>query len=205
LQIEQSKTLEREKLDMTRFPDFIVMDFDPYIYSGKEAPGDEPELNRNAFKKASEIALSLKEILDSLKMSAFIKTSGKTGLHIYIPILREFKFDAVRSAAETLSRFLLERHPRDVTLDWQVEKRTGRIFIDYNQNVRGKRLAAPYSPRAVAGAPVSVPLEWSELGKVYPSDFNILNAPERFQKIGDLWAGLNNAKNDLKGLINSKN
>ena len=190
--------------DSTAYPDFIVLDLDPYVYSGKEAPGDEPELNRRGFEKASELAVSLKEILDSLKLSAFIKTSGKTDLHIFVPVLKEFKFDAVRSAAETISRFLLERHPGDVTLDWQVGKRTGKIFIDYNQNVRGKSMAAPYSPRAVAGAPVSVPLEWSELGKIYPTDFNILNMPGRLADKGDLWNDLDSAKNDLRNVLNIK-
>jgi bifunctional non-homologous end joining protein LigD len=88
-------------------------------------------------------------------------------------------------------------------MEWVVEKRTGKIFVDRNQNARGKTLASVYSPRALPGAPVSMPLRWDELGDVYPTDFTILTAPDRLAKTGDLWAGILDAKHDLEGLLTS--
>ncbi|MEK7354187.1 MAG: DNA ligase D, partial [Chloroflexota bacterium] len=183
------------------YPDFLIFDLDPYIYSGKEAAGAEPELNRVAFSKTCQVALKLKETLDSLSFPAFVKTSGRTGLHIFVPILRQLDFHGSHSAAETLSRFLLQQYPSQITLDWTVEKRAGRIFVDYNQNARGKTLASLYSPRPSPQASVSIPLRWDELGKVYPTDFTILTVPERLAKVGDLWANILEAKIDLVKLV----
>ncbi len=79
--------------------------------------------------------------------------------------------------AETFCRFLQQKYPDIITIDWSVEKRKGKIFLDYNQNVRGKTLASIYSPRPTPEASVSVPLRWDELGKVYPTDFTIATVP----------------------------
>jgi bifunctional non-homologous end joining protein LigD len=186
---------------LLNYPDFIVFDLDPYIYSGKESPGDEPELNRKAFAGTCRVALWLKDILDSLSLSSFVKTSGRTGLHVYVPIRRELNYDAVRSACETIGRFLLAQHPRDVTMDWTVEKRKGKVFFDHNQNVRGKTLASVYSPRPLPEAAVSMPLRWDELTDVYPADFTLLTAPDLLAARGDLWAGILDAKHDLQRLL----
>jgi bifunctional non-homologous end joining protein LigD len=183
------------------YPDFLVFDVDPYIYSGKEAPGDEPELNRSAFKKTCRMALKIKETLDKLALPSFVKTSGRTGLHIFIPVLRQADFHGTHAAAETLSQFLRQQHPAEITTDWAVEKRRGKIFLDYNQNVRGKTLASVYSPRPSPEASVSVPLRWNELDKIYPTDFTIVNTPDRLAKLGDLWSGILNAKVDLVKLL----
>ena len=183
------------------YPDFIIFDIDPYIYSGKEAAGAEPELNRDAFSKTCQVALQLKQTLDSLSFPSFVKTSGQTGLHIFVPILRQLDFHGTRSAAETLSRFLLQLHPTEITVDWAVEKRKGKVFLDHNQNVRGKTLASIYSPRPNPEASVSVPLRWNELDKVYPTDFTILTAPDRLAKIGDLWVNILEAKIDMANLL----
>ncbi len=179
------------------YPDFLIFDIDPYIYSGKEKSGDEPELNRAAFAKTCEVALELKKTLDNLGCPAFVKTSGKTGLHVFVPITRELDFHGTHSAAETLCKFLVQKHPDMITIEWAVEKRTGKIFLDYNQNVRGKTLASIYSPRPSPQAGVSVPLKWAELGKVYPTDFTILTVSNRLAKNGDLWADILENKVDL--------
>lgn len=187
--------------DITGYPDFIIFDIDPYIYSGQEAKGAEPELNRRAFARTAEVARRLKEVLDSLSLSAFVKTSGKTGLHVFVPVIRQFDYTTVRAAGETICRFLLQQHPEQITMEWAVEKRTGKVFLDYNQNVRGKTLAAIYSPRPTPEAAVSMPLRWDELDKVYPTDFTIVNVPARLAETGDLWAGILAAKHDLKALL----
>ncbi len=183
------------------YPDVIVFDLDPYIYSGNEKAGDEPELNRKAFSKAGEIASTLKEILDELSLSSFLKTSGKTGLHIYVPVLRQYDYATTRKTCELVGRFLLQQRPRDVTMEWTVSKRSGKIFLDHNQNVRGKNMASIYSLRPLPGAPVSMPLRWDELWDVYPTDFTIETVPERVEAIGDLWANVLGAKHDLRRLL----
>lgn len=186
---------------LLNYPDFIVLDLDPYIYSGREAQGAEPELNKKAFAKTREVALWLKDILDSLRLSSFVKTSGRTGLHIYVPILRNLDYTASRAAAETIGKFLLQQHPRDVTMEWTVEKRAGKVFFDHNQNVRGKTLASVYSPRPLPEAAVSMPLRWDELEDVYPTDFTLLTAPARLAETGDLWSGILDAKRDLAKML----
>jgi bifunctional non-homologous end joining protein LigD len=186
---------------LLNFPDFIVFDLDPYIYSGEEAKGAEPELNRRAFAKTKDVAFWLKEILDSLSLSSFVKTTGKTGLHVYVPILRQLNYDVVRSAAQTFGQFLLQQHPKDITMEWATDKRTGKVFFDHNQNVRGKTLASLYSPRPSPTAAVSMPIRWDELGDVYPPDFTILTAPDRLARTGDIWANILDAKADFQALL----
>lgn len=185
------------------YPDFVIFDLDPYIYSGKER-GDEPELNRAGFDRVGEIALELKKILDELKLNAFVKTSGKTGLHVHVPIKRDQDYASVRSTAKIIAQYLVKRHPEDVTTEWAQQKRRGKIFIDYAQNVRSKTLACAYSPRPAPGAPVSTPLRWEELGRVYPTDFTLKTLPARLKKTGDLWADILSARKDLGQLAGIK-
>ena len=183
------------------YPDFIVFDMDPYIYSGKEKGGAEPELNRIAFTKVVEIALALKEILDSLTLASFVKTSGKTGLHVYVPILRQYDYDITRKVCQLIGGFLMRQRPDDITMEWAVSKRPGKISMDYNQNVRGKNMASIYSLRPATGAPVSTPVTWEELEHLYPTDFAIRNIPQRLEELGDLWGDILEAKQDLQRLL----
>jgi bifunctional non-homologous end joining protein LigD len=183
------------------YPDFVLFDLDPYIYRGDEGEGEEPELNRGAWAKVSDVARWLKELLDSASLSSFVKTSGATGLHIYVPIVRNADYTTVRSICETFASFLIRAHSHEVTMEWAVPKREGRVFLDVNQNARFKNLAAAYSPRAKPGAPVSMPLRWDELDSIYPTDFTILTAPDRIKEIGDPWADILDAKHDLTALL----
>jgi bifunctional non-homologous end joining protein LigD len=192
---------EKQADYFSNFPDFIVFDIDPYIYSGKESKGEEPELNRRAFNMAGKAAFWLKEELESLKLHSFIKTSGRTGLHIFAPVVRHYDFDEVRAAARTICEAVHGKHPDEITIDWAVEKRTGKIFLDFNQNVRGKNLASVYSPRPAPGAPVSTPLRWEEIGKVYPTSFSVLTLPKRLAEVGDLWADILKKPSDLKAIV----
>jgi bifunctional non-homologous end joining protein LigD len=118
-----------------------------------------------------------------------------------VPIVRRLDYEAVRAVAHTISGYLEKKHPQEVTLKWPVVERRGKVFVDYNQNARGKTLASVYSPRPTAAASVSLPLEWEELGKVYPTDFNILNVSERLAETGDIWADMLKARSDIKGLL----
>src|SRR4029077_14732781 len=180
------------------YPDYVVFDIDPYIYSGKEAPGAEPELNTVAFEKGKEVAFRLRELLSSMSLAAIVKTSGKTGLHVFVPIRRTIDFDAARHVSELVGKHLMRAHPKDITLDWSVPKRTGKIFMDYNMNVRGKTLNVAYSPRGEPGAPVAMPLTWEELADAHPLDFRITNAAERVAKAGDRWRDALKRKQSLE-------
>jgi bifunctional non-homologous end joining protein LigD len=194
-------SLENMQQSALNYPDFVVFDLDPYLYSGNEARGAEPELHPEGFQATCQVALWLKDLLDGLGLASFVKTTGRTGLHIYVPITRTLDYHATHSISETLARFLVQQHPKEATMEWAVDKRTGKVFVDYNQNVRGKTLASIYSPRVLPWAAVSMPLCWDEVGKVFPTDFTILTAAARLQQVGDLWSGILEAKHDLAGLL----
>jgi bifunctional non-homologous end joining protein LigD len=183
------------------YPDFLVVDLDAYLYSGRERPGDEPELHRAGFERVREVAFEVREVVETLGLAPFVKTSGRTGLHIYVPMLRRFTFEEVRAMAETLGRFLAQRAPQRVTLEWAVDARRGKVFFDYNQNVRGKSLAAAYSPRRHPDATVSTPLRWDELAGVYPTDFTVRTVPARLRLHADPWADILGAKADLEAVL----
>jgi bifunctional non-homologous end joining protein LigD len=183
------------------YPDFLLFDLDPYTYAGTERAGEEPELNRAAWEQVVRVARWLKELLDGASLASFIKTSGATGLHVYVPVVRQYDYAAIRGLADTFGGFLQRAHPQDVTIEWNVAKRAGKVFFDHNQNARFKNLAAPYSPRAKPGGPVSMPIRWEELGEVYPADFTMRTAPERVARAGDVWADILRAKHDLRALI----
>jgi bifunctional non-homologous end joining protein LigD len=193
--------LERSILN---YPDFVVFDLDPYLYSGREGRGEEPELHRRAFARTRGLALRIREILEGLGLVTFIKTSGRTGLHLYLPIRRDLDFDAARAVAETIARHVQHERPKDVTVEWAVRSRTGKIFFDYNQNSRGKSLATAYSPRRHPAATVSMPITWDELETVYPTDFTLHTVPERLERKGDAWAGMLEARQDLVELVGAE-
>ena len=195
---DYASSLESLEASVLNYPDYVVFDIDPYIYSGKEAPGEEPELNTVAFEKGKEIALRLRDLLHGMSLEAIVKTSGKTGLHVFVPIRRTIDFDAAREVSELVGRHLMRLHPKDITLEWSVPKRTGKIFMDYNMNVRGKTLNVAYSPRGAPGAPVSMPLTWEELAGAHPLDFRITNAAQRLAQTGDRWRDALSGKQSLE-------
>ncbi|HXR58003.1 MAG TPA: non-homologous end-joining DNA ligase, partial [Burkholderiales bacterium] len=182
-------------------PDYVVFDIDPYIYSGKEKKGEEPELNTVAFEKGKEVAFWLRELLNGMKLEPVVKTSGKTGLHVFVPIQRAIDFDAARSVSELVGRHLMRAHPKEITMEWSVPKRTGKIFMDFNMNVRGKTLNVAYSPRGAAGGPVSMPLTWKELEKAHPLDFRLTHVVERLSETGDRWSDVLKQKQSLESAL----
>ncbi len=201
LQTTFAGSMENMEHSALNYPDFVVFDLDPYLYSGKEKRGEEPELHAAGFEATCQVALWLKEELDGLGLTSFAKTTGKTGLHIYVPITRTLDYHATHSLSETLARYLVQEHPQEVTAEWAVDRRKGKVFVDYNQNVRGKTLASIYSPRVLPWAAVSMPIRWDEVGKVFPTDFTLLTAPDRLAKVGDLWSDILDKKHDLAGLL----
>jgi bifunctional non-homologous end joining protein LigD len=194
---DYASSLAALEASILNYPDYLVFDIDPYIYSGKEAKGAEPELNRRGFAVGKRVAYWLRAVLKEMSLEAIVKTSGKTGLHVFVPIERTVTFDQARHICETVGRHVMREHPKDITMEWAIEKRTGKIFIDYNMNVRGKTLNVAYSPRGVPGAPVSMPLSWEELEAAEPTDFTLANVPARLEKNGDRWHDVLEAKQSL--------
>jgi bifunctional non-homologous end joining protein LigD len=185
------------------YPDYLVFDIDPYIYSGKEAAGEEPEFNKKGFEGGRRVAFWLHALLKQMSLEAVVKTSGKTGLHVFVPINRTVTFDGARQITEMVGRHLLKEHPKEITMEWATQKRTGKIFIDHNMNVRGKTLRVAYSPCGSPGATVSMPLTWEELEAAEPTDFAINNVLLRLEKAGDRWHDALSAKQSLADAFGS--
>jgi bifunctional non-homologous end joining protein LigD len=201
---DYASSLEALEASVLNYPDYLVFDIDPYIYSGKEPKGAEPELNKKGFAVGKRVAFWLRALLTQMSLEPVVKTSGKTGLHVFVPIERTVTFDEVRAICEMVGRHLMREHPREITMEWAVVKRTGKIFMDYNMNVRGKTLNVAYSPRGVPGAPVSMPLTWEELEAAEPMDFRLRNVIGRLEKTGDRWHDVLSSKHSLATAFGSK-
>ena len=156
---KNSDELDEDKCGLS-FPDFIIFDLDPYIYSGNENKGEEPEYNVKGFKSAVNVAFHLKELFDELKIISYVKTSGKTGLHIFVPVIRAYSYDQTRSFAEIVGKILMKRIPQKITTVWDTTQRSGKVFFDYNQNAKGKTIASVFSARPSVSATISMPVKW---------------------------------------------
>ncbi|RNA63589.1 DNA ligase D [Chryseobacterium nematophagum] len=156
-------------------PDFLVLDLDPS--------------KKNTFDEVIETALQVNEVLNSIKIKGCCKTSGSTGIHIYIPMGKKYDFDQVKDFAHILMKQVHEKLPQITTLERSLQKRDNKkIYLDYLQHRTGQTLASVYSLRPKEGVPVSMPLEWDELKKgLQPTDFNIHNALDRIKEKGDLF------------------
>ncbi|HEY3080066.1 MAG TPA: non-homologous end-joining DNA ligase [Chloroflexota bacterium] len=189
--------LENMKASLLNHPDYVVFDLDPVRAEGQAVPRFE----RETFRRVCEVAHWLRELLDSLSLSSFVKTTGRSGLHVFVPIRRRLDYDATRAISQTVAQFLRAQHPKEIALEWALQRRVGEVFVDTNQNVRGKTLVSAYSPRATDGATVAVPLRWDEVGRVFPQEFTILTVPDRLAGIGDLWSTIHEAKADLASAL----
>jgi DNA ligase D-like protein (predicted polymerase) len=157
-------------------PDQLRIDLDPQ-------PGTD-------FSDAARVAPLVRDLLAEFGMTAFPKTSGGRGLHLFVPIVPEWTFVQVRRAVIALGREVERRMPEHVTMSWWKEERGKRIFIDFNQMARDRTMASAYSVRPNQRATVSAPLRWDELESVQPNDFDVISMPARFAAVGDLHAGL---------------
>lgn len=189
------------RASIIEYPDYLLFDVDPFVYAGDEPPGRHPERNAAAFELARRAALWLHELLDGMGLDSRVKTSGRTGLHVVVPMCRTLPFDAVREIARLIATQVQREHPREITLEWSVERRTGKAFLDFNMNARGKSMPAPWSVRGAPGAPVSMPLHWDELPAARPEAFHLGNAAQRLRRHGNAWAGLQAAKQSLEARI----
>jgi len=196
-----SSSLLYEQKCGLNFPDFIVFDLDPYIYSGKEKKGQEPEYNRVGFSATVELALDLYDLLREMKISSYVKTSGKSGLHVYVPIINNYPYEQTRNFSEIIAKIMISKFPKKVTTEWSTSKRKGKVFFDYNQNARGKTLASVYSLRPTAAATVSMPIKWKKLDSILPIDFTISSVPQLALKNNDIWAGVLTKKQNISEII----
>jgi len=175
------------------FPDQLVFDIDPYIFpkgqKPRTGPGEkDPEYSRTGFHAAVEAALLLRKVLEKLGLQVLVKTTGKTGLHLYVPIARRYTYDETHAFAKTICQYLADRHPRRLTTEWAVDRRVGKVFLDYNQNRLGATLASAYSLRPSVQATVSTPVTWRELERgLDPLTLTYATVPKRLAKQGDPW------------------
>ncbi len=157
-------------------PDYMAIDLDPEDIS---------------FDSVIEAALAVKEVLDRCKAIGFVKTSGATGIHIYIPLNAKYDFDTVKDFAHVLAEFIHELVPGFTSLERSPAKRKKKVYIDFLQNRRGQTLAAPYSVRPRPMATVSTPLHWKEVKQgLTPQEFTIKTIHKRVNKTGDIFSGI---------------
>ncbi|WP_280451783.1 non-homologous end-joining DNA ligase [Nocardia cyriacigeorgica] len=154
------------------------------------------------WSRVQRVAGVVQEVLDEIGAAGWPKTSGGHGLHVYVRIAPEWGFKDVRRAALAFAREVERRAPEDVTTTWWRKDRDPRmLFVDYNQNARDHTIAAAYSVRGVPAATVSTPVTWDEIPDIDPRDFTMATVPARYQELGDLHAGIDDAVFELDRLI----
>jgi DNA ligase D-like protein (predicted polymerase) len=154
------------------------------------------------FGAVRRVAHVVREVLDQLGAVGWPKTSGGSGLHVYVRIRPQWGFGDVRRAALAFAREVERRAPDDVTTTWwRKDRPADKVFVDYNQNARDHTIASAYSLRGVPDATVSTPLTWDEVDDVSPADFNIATVPVRFAAVGDLHRGIDDAVFSLEPLL----
>mgnify|MGYP001605411965 FL=1 len=152
------------------------------------------------FARVRETALLVRDALEALGMTVLAKTTGSSGIHLYVPIVRGPLQKQVWTFAKEFARLMEERAPKLVTAEYRIALRPrGRVLVDYNQNAWGRTLASIYSVRPSPRAAVSTPVTWAEIERgVGIDDFRIDNVPARVQKLGDLWKPLLAARGRFK-------
>ena len=170
-------------------PDYLIIDIDPS--------------DKNTFEHVIEAAIATKEVLDRAGAISFCKTSGASGLHVYVPTGKKYSYDQVKDFAFLVCMLVNEKLPKITTLERSLSKRSkSQIYMDYLQNRRGQTIASVYSVRPKPGATVSTPLEWKEVKKgLHPSSFTIHTIAQRLKEKGDLFAGLLNNTIDLNSCL----
>jgi bifunctional non-homologous end joining protein LigD len=152
-------------------PDWLVLDLDP-----KDAP----------FRHVVRVALVLRELLDTIEVPSFPKTSGKTGLHVLVPLGARYSYADTRAFGELVATLAVEREPRLATVARPLSERGGRVYVDVGQNAPGQTIVAPFAVRPLPGAPVSCPLTWDEVDdQLEPRHFTIRTVPPRFAAMPD--------------------
>jgi len=167
-------------------PDELRIDLDP-------VPGV-------TWRQVQEVTLVTRAVLEDCHLLGWPKTSGSRGMHVCVRLERRWGFDAVRHGALALAREVERRAPKLATSKWWKEERHG-VFVDYNQNAKDRTVASAYSVRPTPDARVSTPLAWEEVADCNPADFTLTSVPERFEKLGDVHAAIDQHAGSLTGLL----
>lgn len=164
-------------------PTYIIVDLDPM----------EPA----TFEMAANVAYFFHLLLKELSLIAFPKISGATGLHLYIPLKPIYRFDQTSTFVKRIGEIIIRAHPDLATNERSVSRRTGKVYIDHLQNLRGKTIASVYSVRPFQGAPVSIPVLWEELTTIKPGTYTLKNTLSRLREKGDLFEPLLKLEQEL--------
>src|SRR5262245_55781134 len=158
-------------------PYYVAYDFDP------------PESFK--FAQVAELALEFKEHLEGFGYHAFVKTTGRKGLHVVTPIEPNWGFQEAFEAAKAVAEPFVASHPSSLTLQIKKDRRQGKVLLDIYRNRQSQTIVAAYSVRGLPGAPVSTPLQWEELQALEsPRTFDLRNVPERVMQNGDPWEAI---------------
>lgn len=169
------------RYDQPKIPTEIVFDLDP--------------TDVHNFSQVLEVASRIKEVLDSLGLISQPKTSGASGLQIYIPIEARYTYEQTHRLNKFIARYIADKYPEHVTLERLVKNRGTKLYFDYIQHGEGRTLPAPYSPRARTEGTVSAPVTWDEIRRGFtPRDFTINNIKGRVERIGDLFEVMTSRK-----------
>jgi bifunctional non-homologous end joining protein LigD len=168
-------------------PDYLMLDLDPEAVS---------------YDHVVEAAQEIRKVLDKAEAESFCKTSGKRGLHVYVPLGAKYSNEQATQLAELIARIVIARLPATTSLIRSPKARQGRVYLDYLQNGKGKTLAAPYSVRPWPKATVSTPLKWTEVRRgLDPSKFTIRTLAKRLHTVGDLWKPVLGPGPDMSAVV----
>ena len=170
------------------YPDWCVLDLDPD--------------NKNTFDQVIEVAIAIHELLDSADVASFCKTSGSTGLHIYIPLEEKYTYEQSTEFARLIATLVQRQMPELTSLERTVSDRKGKIYLDFLQNKQQGTIAAPYSVRPKQEAPVSMPLHWHEVKPgLRITDFTLCNVLSLLNERGDIFQGVFGAGIDMAAVL----
>lgn len=180
------------KIQNLQEPTNIAFDLDPTVKS----------VDLVGFQKACQVALQLKEILDDLGLPSYPKTSGATGLQVFVPIAPGYTYEDTRLITTFLAHYMVKKAPSICTIERLKKDRGDKVYFDYLQHWKNKTLSGPYTPRAVASAAVSAPLSWQEIREgVRPDLFTIRTMPRRLEEVGDLFAPMSQRGVEIREIL----
>lgn len=168
-------------------PDYFVIDLDPV---------DVP------FSAVVQTSLEVKKVLDLAEMKSYCKTSGKKGMHIFIPLHGQYETEVAADFSKLVATLVHQRLPESTSLERSPSLRQKKVYLDFLQNRKGQTIASPYSLRPTEDATVSAPLDWKEVTeKLSPKDYTITTMIKRIEKLGDVWEGMLSQRNNLKAAL----
>ena len=174
-------------VDRGDYPTYLVFDLDPS--------------KGQSFDDVKEVAFRVHETLTALLIKSFAKTSGATGVQVYIPVNGRYDYDHARLINEFFGKYFSQKYPDLITIERIVRNRGKKLYFDYLQMWHGKTIASAYSPRATEKATISMPIDWDELANIKPGDFTLLNAAKRLAESGDRFKGLFEVDQNLDSIL----